>query len=408
MASITFDASTGWWSIRYYAGRDRPRLKKGLCKHPTAWSKSRPPSSKRIPLEVKRLAQPYEELERQARSGFTPVSKSIDLASYVRAYIAEYERGHRENSVSCLKGVTEKFLAFCAARKVKHLGDVSPAVCADWIADRLAEAKASTVRTERHYLTPIWSRARRRREVTENPWDAAPVNVPIEEPPPKFWTVEELVRLIGEFTDWMRDWIILDCNTGLRVSALLGLRWGDVSFEHNTITLPAELSKGKSAYVVPLNPPANEVLARRWVEAKNTGPQSLIFPSPRESKPFHSRTVFTRIKRAVKRAGVRDFGHYCHALRHSFAVALVDQNVSLRVIQSFLGHKNIRTTERYGNLRPGKAQEVMQGFEIRPPAADGTSSPEAKPCDPGNAERPRSDSSDDCRSDDPARGASPA
>jgi integrase len=365
MASISFDATTGWWSCRYYAGPDRGRIKKSLCKHPAGWSKSKPP--RKPPPEVRDLARPFEEIERRARRGESIPSAALPLEAHVRGYVADFARTHRPNSTRCLTLAADRFLAFCAARKVGTVQGVSPSCCAAWVAARLAEgARPSTVRTERAYLARIWSRGRRLRVVAENPWDAAPVEGARAEATPKHWTAEELVTLIGVLDGWLKDWVVLDANTGLRVSALLGLRWRDVDLGTNRLTVPPELSKGGRPYSVPLTPAANEALARRLAAAGDAGPDAWIFASPRTGRPYSRGNVRSRIGRAVGRAGIRDFGHYCHAIRHSFAVALVDADVSIRVIQALLGHATIRTTEIYARLAAGKAEQVMGGFEIRP------------------------------------------
>jgi site-specific recombinase XerD len=39
-----------------------------------------------------------------------------------------------------------------------------------------------------------------------------------------------------------------------------------------------------------------------------------------------------------------------HDLRHSFASALVNQGVSLYEVQFLLGHKSIKSTQRYSHL----------------------------------------------------------
>src|SRR5262245_2188549 len=63
VASIGFDSTTGWWSVRYYAGPEAGRVKKTLCKHPFPWTRARPP--RRPPEVAEALAAPFLEAERR-------------------------------------------------------------------------------------------------------------------------------------------------------------------------------------------------------------------------------------------------------------------------------------------------------------------------------------------------------
>jgi Phage integrase family len=67
-----------------------------------------------------------------------------------------------------------------------------------------------------------------------------------------------------------------------------------------------------------------------------------------------------------------------HDLRHSFASFLVNEGVSLYVVQALLGHANARTTQRYAHLASDTltdATEIVDGIvTARPPIAAPSSS----------------------------------
>src|SRR4051794_40017447 len=127
MASISFDRSTGWWSIKYFAGPARGRVKQNLCKHPGPWSKSRPPRTP--PDSVKALAVPFEDLERRARLGIEVRARATPLAPHLEAYVARRARSWRPNTTEAVSNAVRKFCAWCAAGKVATLQAVTPAVC---------------------------------------------------------------------------------------------------------------------------------------------------------------------------------------------------------------------------------------------------------------------------------------
>jgi site-specific recombinase XerD len=78
-----------------------------------------------------------------------------------------------------------------------------------------------------------------------------------------------------------------------------------------------------------------------------------IFPSPITGKPCESlHFPWSRIR---KKSGLQDVR--LHDLRHSFASFLVNDGISLYVVQGLLGHTQVRATQRYAHL----ADETLSG-----------------------------------------------
>jgi site-specific recombinase XerD len=51
-----------------------------------------------------------------------------------------------------------------------------------------------------------------------------------------------------------------------------------------------------------------------------------------------------------------------HTLRHSYATDLLAQGVDLRIIQEFLGHRNIATTQIYTHITSQKLRDIHKKF----------------------------------------------
>jgi site-specific recombinase XerD len=49
----------------------------------------------------------------------------------------------------------------------------------------------------------------------------------------------------------------------------------------------------------------------------------------------------------------------CHTLRHSYATNLMEQGLDVRVIQSLLGHRSLKTTTVYLHITQNVLQSVQ-------------------------------------------------
>ena len=66
-----------------------------------------------------------------------------------------------------------------------------------------------------------------------------------------------------------------------------------------------------------------------------------------------------------------------HALRHSFATHLLEQNVDIRIIQVLLGHAKLDTTALYTRVATGMIRAVMSPLDRLTPLTPRRSTPPA-------------------------------
>lgn len=166
---------------------------------------------------------------------------------------------------------------------------------------------------------------------------------------PQVLDADEAVRLVEVPTDvplGLRDRALLELfySSGLRLSELCGLRWGDLDLGEGYVTV---LGKGSKQRKVPVGSHARNALSA-WRAEQGGNSAAQVFPG-RGGAPISQRAVQIRLKQLAQRQGL--FKHvHPHMLRHSFASHILESSGDLRGVQELLGHADIATTQIYTHL----------------------------------------------------------
>ena len=165
--------------------------------------------------------------------------------------------------------------------------------------------------------------------------------------------------------------VLLDLQTGLRRSEILGLQWRDVDFSAGTLSvhralvkLPSErveltVLKNGRGRVVNLPEESLDALAvlrqRKEVSVEN-GDFLFCHSDGSPMDPDHLTKWFKRLTQNAGSHGLR-----LHDLRHTHASLMLSKGIHLKIVSERLGHSSIAITANlYSHVLPSVQQEAAE------------------------------------------------
>lgn len=138
--------------------------------------------------------------------------------------------------------------------------------------------------------------------------------------------------------------LLLMFRHGLRVSEACGLKLAQLDTESRVLHV-SRLKKGLST-THPLRADELRVVKAWLTERARAKPATdAVFVSERGGV-LSRKTAWAAIRKYGEKAGLSLDAHP-HMLRHACGFALADQGADTRLIQDYLGHRNIQHTVRY-------------------------------------------------------------
>lgn len=159
-----------------------------------------------------------------------------------------------------------------------------------------------------------------------------------------------------------RDRAILETlfSTGLRVSELVNLNREQINPSKNETLLEVPImGKGDHTRTVYFSPRALDSI-KMYLDQRHDDEEALFinYSGPkRANRRLTPKSIEDIVKKYAKLSGLSILVTP-HTLRHSFATDMLSQGVDLRLIQEFLGHKNISTTQIYTHVVNKQLKDV--------------------------------------------------
>jgi integrase/recombinase XerC len=181
---------------------------------------------------------------------------------------------------------------------------------------------------------------------------------------PTYLPVDDIFRLLDSIkTDTLsglRSRAILETlySCGIRVSELEGMNVFDVDFSKCVIRV---LGKGNKERIVPIGNKALEAIKayrkRLQIEAVIQADENTPLFLNNKKGRLTTRSIARILEKTAKECGIL-IPVSPHALRHTFATHMLDAGADLRVVQEFLGHSSLSTTQKYTHVSIGRLMET--------------------------------------------------
>ena len=322
-------------------------------------------------------------------SGIVP--SDVTFADYVRLWLQQVKRRVDEVTHQGYEAIALGHVIPYFERTGIQLQKVTRAQLQAYIDEKAASGRkdgrgglsARSLRLHKNILYQALTEAVKNELIPANPCQY------VELPPAvryeaKYYTAEQLHTLLSAIEkDPLAPMIAVTIIYGLRRSELLGLKWDSIDFDSKLVTIKHTVSKvtavvekdktknASSRRSFPLTDEARAIFLQAKVDedsnrrlmGKGYQQNDYVFKWP-DGRPFSPDYVSRHFSILLKNNGLPHIRF--HELRHSCASLLLNQGFTLKDVQEWMEHSDIKMTANiYGHLDVARKQNmagVMSGL----------------------------------------------
>ena len=190
----------------------------------------------------------------------------------------------------------------------------------------------------------------------------------------KFLTIDQIKKLISapntSTITGLRDKAIISTlfSTGMRIAELVSLNREQLKIKPDTQDLEISIV-GKGEHIRTVYFAENTIdILRKYLKNRQDKEKALFIsykgPKNQVGKRLSARSIENLVKKYAIISGC-PFTTTPHVLRHSFATDLLNAGVDIRMVQEFLGHQNISTTQIYTHITSKKLRDIHRQFHSK-------------------------------------------
>lgn len=233
----------------------------------------------------------------------------------------------------------------------KHLefNDIKPLMVEKWQNSLMKTYNVNTVRKYSNILKRIFTKAVANDLCDKNPFDGVSSLKGEKSKCRGFYTEEDISKILQGASGWFQLFLVTAFGTAMRTGELLALKWDDVDFEKNTITVGRSIThsvikstKTNQVRTIDMLDIVKDALLKHREEAKC----EWIFPNKDLTPYTESKNILKYyFKPLLEKVGVEYKTLYVS--RHSFISLMLNRGMDLMWVQNMAGHASSTTTLKY-------------------------------------------------------------
>ena len=233
---------------------------------------------------------------------------------------------------------------------------------------KIFDYKKTTVARKIASIRTFYKYLHREKKVDNNPAESL-ISPKRPKSLPKFLTTDEIEQILSNINidtpAGYRNRAILELlwASGMRVSELSGLNFGNLNLENNEITV---FGKGSKERIILVTDRAKSYLQGYIDFARPLVAKGFPLEPITDTTPVFINKTGYRLQTKMIRNVINDIVDKIelpkkvtpHMFRHSFATHLIENGADLRVVQELLGHASISNTQIYTHISMQHMKEV--------------------------------------------------
>ncbi len=292
--------------------------------------------------------------------------ESITIVSLVTIVLDDKVATVKQNSINTYRTLANKHIVpYFKDRIVLEIKPIHIKNFQDYMVDR--QYSKSTISHLRGILSDAFEYAVLSEYISINPIKmVSPPKIKKKKAKQKAFTLDEIDIILSNSKTELRNFLGISFFTGMRSGELLALRWDDVDFSSDTITINKTLSAGTigtaktsaSERDIEMISKAKEFFKSQQLQTgiKN----SFVFLNTKNTHFINNEHFSHIFKNLLKKLNIEV--RSLHNTRHTFASIMLNNGIEPLWVSSTLGHENLKITlDTYTHYLP-KKEKMSIGF----------------------------------------------